>query len=243
MKKKTGDDHPVVETKKLAKHYGSSHALDGLDIKVPKNSIYGLVGPNGAGKTTTLGILSTLVMPTSGSAKVAGHDVTKEPLRVKEKIGLLPQGAALYPKRTAVDVISFYSKLAGVDDPSENAHSLLDRVGLKKHKDKEIREMSNGMVKLTGIAQALIGGPLIIMLDEATAGLDPRAAYNIRKLVRDLKKESTVIFSSHNLYEVQDLCDHVGIIHKGKLVVEGKTKDITKKKKSLEKVFMEKIKA
>lgn len=233
----------VVKTENLVKQYGRNKALNGLSINVPENSIYGLVGPNGAGKTTTLGILSTLIYPTSGRAFVMGNDVVKAPEKVRDILGTLPQNANFYPNRTAVDILAFYSRLAGFGGSSaeDNANRLLDKVGMKENKGKRIREMSHGMMKLTGIAQALIGSPKIIMLDEATSGLDPRVAYNIRNLVRELKKNATIIFSSHNLYEIQDLCDYVGIIHRGKLVVEGSTKSIIKRGKSLEKVFMSRI--
>lgn len=231
----------IIRTEKLVKYYGKSRALDDLSINVPEKSIYGLVGPNGAGKTTTLGILSAFIRPTSGTAIVDGINVKNDPEDVKKVIGILPQGAEFCHNRTALDLVTFYSKLAGIKDPEKNADSLLDKVGMAEHKNKRISEMSNGMVKLTGIAQALIGNPKIIMLDEATAGLDPAVSYNIRNIVRSLKKEATIIFSSHNLYEVQDLCDYVGIIHEGKLVLEGRTKDIVRRKKSLEKVFMSSI--
>lgn len=232
----------VVKTENLVKRYGKIAALSGLSINVPEKSIYGLVGPNGAGKTTTLGILSTLVYPTSGRASIFGHDVVKEAEKLRGIVGILPQNAALYSGRTAVDIMTFYSMLSGLSkkDAAANANRLLDNVGLEEHKHKKIREMSNGMVKLVGIAQALIGNPKLIMLDEATAGLDPRVAYNIRKIVKGLKKHATIIFSSHNLYEVEELCDYVGIINQGRVILEGKTHLIIRKKKSLEKVFMEK---
>lgn len=233
----------VVKTEKLVKYYGKTRALHGLSINVPEKSIYGLVGPNGAGKTTTLGILSTFIHPNSGKAKIYGNDIIKNPEKVRGLVGILPQRADFYAHRTAIDVIAFYSRLAGFkgNDAFRNANKLLDKVGMKEHKHKRIIEMSHGMVKLTGIAQALIGSPKVIMLDEATAGLDPRVAYNIRKIVKELKKNATIIFSSHNLYEVEELCDHVGMIHNGKLVLEGKTKTVIKKKKTLEKVFMHHI--
>lgn len=233
----------AVKTENLVKYYGKNKALDGLNINVPENSIYGLVGPNGAGKTTTLGILSTFVKPASGSAEIFGHDIITNPDKARGLIGILPQRANLYDNRTAIDIIVLYSKLAGFGgkEAVQYANDLLDRVGLRDHKNKKIKEMSHGMVKLVGIAQALIGDPKVIMLDEATAGLDPKVAYNIRKIVKELKKNSTVIFSSHNLYEIEDLCDYVGIIHHGKIIMEGKTKSIVKRGKSLENVFMEKM--
>lgn len=233
----------IVKTEKLVKHYGKNKALNGLSINVPEKSVYGLVGPNGAGKTTTLGILSTFICPNSGNARIFGHDIVESPNKVRGLIGILPQRANFYANRTALDILAFYSKLAGFEgiNAFENANRLLDRVGMKEHKNKRIKEMSHGMVKLAGIAQALIGNPKVIMLDEATAGLDPKVAFNIRKIVRELKKNTTIIFSSHNLYEVQDLCDYVGIIHNGRLLVEGKTTSIVKRGKSLEKVFMEHI--
>ena len=237
----TKEKNIIIKTDNLIKEYGKSRALNGLNMNVPENSIYGLVGPNGAGKTTTLGILATFIHPTSGTAEINGHDVVKEPEKVKNDIGILPQDALLYQYRTAVDIITFYANLSNVKDAIAEANSILDRVGMGEHKHKKIKEMSHGMIKLVGIAQALVGKPKIILLDEATAGLDPRVAFNIRNLVRELKKEATVIFSSHNLYEIEDLCDHVGIVHNGKIILEGKTKDIIKRRRSLENVFMERI--
>lgn len=231
----------VLRTDNLVKKYGKIAALDSLNMNVPEKSIYGLVGPNGAGKTTTLGILATLVHPNSGDAFIYDISVRKDPEKVKRLIGILPQNANPYPNRTAIDIMIFYSKLAGMEDAEKYAHALLDKVGLKQNKYKRTSEMSHGMVKLFEIAQALIGNPKVVMLDEPTSGLDPSVTYNIRKLVKSLKKDTTIIFSSHNLYEVQDLCDYIGIITHGKIIAEGKTKAITRNK-SLEKVFMEKVK-
>ncbi|PIN85975.1 multidrug ABC transporter ATP-binding protein [Candidatus Woesearchaeota archaeon CG10_big_fil_rev_8_21_14_0_10_44_13] len=242
-KGKDKEGNIVVKTEGLVKFYGKNKALNGLSMNVPERAIYGLVGPNGAGKTTTLGILSTFIRPNSGSVEIYGNDIIKEPEKIRGLIGILPQRAEFYANRTALDIMTFYSKLAGLNgkEAFENADRLLDKVGMTEHKDKKMKEMSHGMFKLMGIAQTLIGNPKIIMLDEATSGLDPKVAYNIRKLVRELKKDTTIIFSSHNLYEVEDLCDYVGIIHNGKIIAEGRTKSIVKKGKSLEKVFMEKM--
>jgi len=231
----------ALRTENLVKNYGKIVALDGLNMNVPEKSIYGLVGPNGAGKTTTMGILSTLIHPTGGDAFICGTSVRKYPEKTKRMIGILPQNANPYANRTAVDIMIFYSKLAGIENPEKYSHALLDKVGLKQNKYKKTSEMSHGMVKLFEIAQALIGNPKIVMLDEPTSGLDPSVSYNIRKLVKSLKKDTTIIFSSHNLYEVQDICDYIGIIAHGKIIAEGKTKAITRNK-SLEKVFMDKVK-
>lgn len=233
----------VVKTENLFKNYGKTKALNGLSMNVPERSIYGLVGPNGAGKTTTLGILSMCIYPNSGAAKIYGNDVVKEPEKIRGLIGILPQRANFYANRTAMDIMAFYSRLAGFEGSAayDNANKLLDKVGMKEHKNKKMKEMSHGMFKMVGIAQALIGNPKIVMLDEATSGLDPKAAYNIRKIVRELKKNTTIIFSSHNLYEIEDLCDYVGIIHQGKIIEEGKTSSIVRKGKTLEKVFMERM--
>jgi ABC-type multidrug transport system ATPase subunit len=211
----------IIETFDLSKDYGSLQAVKKINIHVNKNSIYGLLGPNGAGKTTTLGMLTTLVRPTSGDARICGYSVVTEPEKVRSKIGLLAQGANFDPDRTGLDNVTYYAKLHGMTfEAKREANRLMDLVGMSEKKNTKVKHYSHGMVKLTGIAQALISNPEVIFLDEAISGLDPKVIIKIRELIKNLKKEATVVFSSHNLDEVEKICDHVGIIHTGELIVE-----------------------
>ncbi len=219
-------------------------AVDNLQLNVPENAMYGLLGPNGAGKTTTIGMLTTLIPPTSGDASVYGFSVVKQPHKVREVTGLMPQDADIPQNRTSLDIVTYYGRLKGMakDKAHIEASNLLEDVGIGSRKNDKIKSLSHGMVKLTQIAQALIGKPKVIILDEPTAGLDPKVVYEIRKIIKSLTKNATVIFSSHNLDEVQRICNYVGILDKGKLVEEGKTSKLLSKGKTLEKLFIEKVK-
>ena len=225
----------ILETKNLIKRYGHVLAVDRINLHVHENSVYGLLGPNGAGKTTILGICTTLIKPTSGDVIINGFSINKDPGRVRESIGLLPQESEFYPNRTPQDHLEYYAKLSGVD--KDNANQMINLIGLEKKSDYKVRELSHGMIKLLGIAQALIGNPKVVFLDEPIAGLDPKVAYKIKDVIKRYSKKTTIILSSHYLEAVEKLCSHVGILKEGKLIKEGKLKDI-KKGRSLESVFL-----
>jgi ABC-2 type transport system ATP-binding protein len=224
----------AIETKNLVKKYGKLLAVNGLDMNVPLNSIYGFLGRNGAGKTTTLNIISALIRPSSGDVFVLGESVLRNPGKAKQNIGILPQNANFYHNRTAFDHMVFYAKLAGVENPKKEAKELLHKVGLDEKAHVKVGKFSHGMYKLLGLAQAFIGKPKIVLLDEPTSGLDPKIMYQVRKFILSYKGKTTIVLSSHYLDDVSRLCTHIGIIKDGRMVHEAKTK----KSQDLEKIFL-----
>lgn len=218
----------IIETKDLMKSYGSKKALRGVNIKVPEGKIYGLLGPNGAGKTTMIGVLSGLIKRYSGKFSVAG---TFNLDSISSMVGLAPQDADFYHNMSPMQHMMFFSRLQGTSKSliSEESVRLLKLVGLQNEMNTKSAALSHGMRRRLGLAQALIGNPKILILDEPTSGLDPSIAKSIRSLILELKKNNTtILFSSHNLYEVEEICDWIGILDRGKLVREGSMNKLRK---------------
>ncbi|MGP8330367.1 MAG: ABC transporter ATP-binding protein [Methanosarcinaceae archaeon] len=212
----------MLETKNLTKNFGKFVAVDNLNIHVQKGDIYGFLGPNGAGKTTTIGMLSGLIRPTNGTATINDLELS-DINNIKKNIGVFPQESNFYPDRSAKDHMVLYGSLKGLNKIQALSESvrLLELVGLNESEDVKVGNFSHGMKKRLGIAQALIGNPDLLILDEITNGLDPLWAKQVRDLITELQKDGiTIIFSSHNLFEIQQICNRVGIIHKGQLVAE-----------------------
>ena len=227
----------IVETKNLTKGFGSLVAVDNLNLKLKEKMIYGLVGPNGAGKTTTFAMLAGLINPTYGEIKIFGLDLKKDFYKIKSKIGILIQEAGFYKERTALDNLVYYAKLKNIKNPRKEAIDVLKKVGLEGVIGVKVKNYSHGMERLLSIAQALLGNPDFIILDEPTSGLDPQNIYRVKKLIKSFKNK-TLLISSHNLEEIEKLCTHVGIMNKGKIILEKKIS----KKGSLEKLFIKLIK-
>lgn len=226
----------VIETDGLTKIYRSEGrevlALDHLNLKVKRNSVFGLLGPNGAGKTTLIMTLIGLTLPTSGSAKVLGLDVVKESLKVRRKVGVLPEGAAFYDHLTAEQNLNYIAALN--DIPKEARRGRIEEalrvVGLLDVKDRKVGGFSRGMKQRLGIAQALLKDPELLIFDEPTAGLDPEAARAFKDLALKFRDGGkTVMISTHLLFEVGPLCDHVAIINRGRIVVQGNVKELVEK--------------
>ena len=212
----------MLETKNLTKNFGKFVAVDNLNIHVQKGDIYGFLGPNGAGKTTTIGMLSGLIRPTKGTAIVNDLELS-DINNIKKHIGVYPQESNFYPDRSAKDHMILYGSLKGLNKMQALSESvrLLQLVGLNESEDVKVGNFSHGMKKRLGIAQALVGNPDLLILDEITNGLDPLWAKQVRDLITELNKDGiTIVFSSHNLFEIQQICNRVGIIHKGQLVAE-----------------------
>lgn len=212
----------MLETKNITKNFGKFVAVDNLNIHVQKGDIYGFLGPNGAGKTTTIGMLSGLIRPTKGTAAINDLELS-DINNIKKNIGVYPQESNFYPDRSAKDHMILYGSLKGLNKMQALSESvrLLQLVGLNESEDVKVGNFSHGMKKRLGIAQALIGNPDILILDEITNGLDPLWAKQVRDLITELNKDGiTIVFSSHNLFEIQQICNRVGIIHKGQLVAE-----------------------
>ena len=219
-----------IEARNLRKEYDTFTAVDSLDFDIKKGEIFGIVGPNGAGKTTTLKMLSGLIVPTRGSITIQGMDIKKDARRVKQKLGFLPEESPLYEGMTANDYLVFFSQIYGVNKEiaSIRIKALLGELRLDVP-DKKIGEMSKGMQRKVAIARALINDPEYLVLDEMTSGLDPTTSKYLADFVAGLKKRGkTIVFSAHNLYQVESLCDRVLIMNRGKEIACGTMAEIKK---------------
>lgn len=210
----------MIEVQNLTKKYGSHTALDNISFNVDKGMIYGFLGPNGAGKSTTMNIMTGYIAATSGTVRINGFDILKEPEKAKKHIGYLPELPPVYQDMTVREYLKFVSEIKQVKK-SERAgqiNEVMEQTGIADVQGRLIRNLSKGYRQRVGLAQALIGQPEVIILDEPTVGLDPKQIIEIRELIKSLGKKHTVILSSHILSEVSAVCDHIMIISKGKLV-------------------------
>jgi len=207
----------IVEIKGLTKDYEGVRAVDNLSLEIEKGEIFALLGPNGAGKTTTIKSMLGLIFPTAGEIKINGFDVLKEGKKAKENIGYLPERVAFYDNLTAIQTMEFYAELRGAG--RKECIELLMDVGLDGEMDKKVGNYSKGMMQRLGLAQAMIGNPSLLILDEPTGGLDPRGSWQIRQKIKELNENGTTIFlSSHILSEVQEVSSRVAILNHGKLI-------------------------
>ncbi len=218
----------MIEAKGLTMHYGPVVALDDVSFEVRQGEIVGLLGPNGAGKSTTMKILTTYLYPTKGTAVVAGVDVLKDPVQVRKKFGYLPEVLPLYMDMEVSAYLSFVGKARGLSGNhlKQRTEMVLDSCGLRPMYRKVIRELSKGYRQRTGLAQALIHDPEVIILDEPTSGLDPHQILEIRHLIERLAKEKTVILSTHILQEIEATADRIVIISQGKIAGDGTTEEL-----------------
>ncbi len=230
----------MIEVSHLTKKYGGHLAVDDVSFTVEDGQIYGLLGPNGAGKSTIMNILTGYLSATSGQVTVAGHPLPEEADEAKACVGYLPEQPPLYPEMTVGEYLNFVAELKKVPRAQRKEQVLraARRTGLEKVLPRLIRSLSKGYKQRVGIAQALLGSPKIIILDEPTVGLDPAQVIEMRKLVRELGKAHTVILSSHILSEVQAVCQQVLILSKGKLAASGTLQELTADGRSLEEVFL-----
>jgi ABC-2 type transport system ATP-binding protein len=200
----------VVETSNLVKRYGDTTALDGIDLGVGQGLVYGLIGPNGAGKTTLLGILSGLRSPTAGSVNVTS-----------DNFAVLPDSPAFDPWLTAYEVVDLARNVAPTNVPKEAVEDVLDQAGLEAAAHRKVSGFSRGMLQRLGIAATVVGGPDLLLLDEPAAALDPAGRREVLDLVTGMRGRATVMFSSHILDDVQEVCDEIGILRRGQLVYDG----------------------
>lgn len=220
----------MIEVKHLTKRYGSICAVSDLSFTIEKGRIYGFLGPNGAGKSTTMNILTGCLSATSGEVRIDGHDIFEDAQEAKKRIGYLPELPPLYPDRTPREYLNFVAECKRVPKHQrpEQIRRVMEMTGITEVADRIIRNLSKGYRQRVGIAQALLGDPEIIILDEPTVGLDPRQITEIRELIQNLGRDHTVILSSHILSEVQAVCQTVLIISKGRLVACDETADLEK---------------
>jgi ABC-2 type transport system ATP-binding protein len=231
----------VIEVSHLTKQYGNHLAVDDVSFTVADGQICGLLGPNGAGKSTIMNILTGYLSATSGQVTVAGHPLPEEADAAKACVGYLPEQPPLYPEMTVQEYLTFAAELKGVKkaERKEQVCRAARRTGLETVLPRLIRSLSKGYKQRMGIAQALLGSPRLIILDEPTVGLDPAQVIEIRKLIRELGRAHTVILSSHILSEVQAVCQQILILSKGHLAAAGSLEELTADGKSLEEVFLE----
>jgi ABC-2 type transport system ATP-binding protein len=231
----------VIEVSHLTKQYGNHLAVDDVSFAVADGQICGLLGPNGAGKSTIMNILTGYLSATSGQVTVAGHPLPEEADAAKVCVGYLPEQPPLYPEMTVQEYLTFAAELKGVKkaERKEQVCRAARRTGLETVLPRLIRSLSKGYKQRVGIAQALLGSPRLIILDEPTVGLDPAQVIEIRKLIRELGRAHTVILSSHILSEVQAVCQQILILSKGHLAAAGSLEELTADGKSLEEVFLE----
>ena len=211
----------MIEVKNLVKDYGKHHAVKDISFSVPDGQIVGLLGPNGAGKSTTMNIMTGYISATSGEVKIGGYDILEQPIQAKKLIGYLPEIPPLYEDMTVAEYLNFICDLKGIRKKTEKESSInevTEAVKISDIKGRLIKNLSKGYKQRVGLAQALIGNPPLLILDEPTVGLDPLQIIEIRDLIKKLGETHTVIFSSHILSEVQTICDEILIINKGKLV-------------------------
>ncbi|MEZ4265698.1 MAG: ABC transporter ATP-binding protein [Myxococcota bacterium] len=211
---------PIVELRGVTKRFGSLQALAGVDLELHAGRILGLVGPNGAGKTTLFSVLCGFLRADSGTVRVAGNLVDTAHPPARGVVGLLPQDAAFRAHMPVGRQLTHYAELAGMDRAAAeaDARAALERVGLAGSWKSRPRSLSHGMGKRVAIAQAILGDPRLVILDEPTAGLDPHAARELKAVLRVLREGRTIIVSSHNLSEIEDLCHEVAILHRGAIV-------------------------
>jgi len=220
----------MIETEQLTKKYGDLVAIQNLSFKVEEGRIWGLLGPNAAGKTTTMRILTGYLPATSGRASVAGFDVFEQADSVKQSIGYLPENVPLYPEMTVESYLGFVAEIKKI--PASRKKAAVDRAvqiaGLQSVRKRLIKNISRGYRQRTGIAQALIHNPKVVILDEPTIGLDPAQIKEIRDLIKSLRGEHTIMLSTHILAEVKEVCDGVVIINEGKLMASGSLEDLAR---------------
>jgi len=230
----------MIEISNLVKRYGDKRAVNGISFTVNDDEILGFLGPNGAGKTTTMNIITGYISSTSGTVKVNGHDILEEPELAKKEIGYLPENPPLYYDMTVREYLNYICDLKGV--AKERRKNQLDRiVSMVKINDvynRLIGNLSKGYKQRVGIAQALVGNPSILILDEPTVGLDPNQIIEIRKLIKSLSKSHSIIISSHILSEIQEIADRVVIINKGKVAAIDTINDLSKRLSGQTKLLM-----
>ncbi|HPD18361.1 MAG: ABC transporter ATP-binding protein [Candidatus Goldbacteria bacterium] len=231
----------MIELKNVTKRFGNRIAVDSISFEVQKGEIVGFLGPNGAGKTTTMRIITGFFPPSEGEVKVAGIDVLEEPIKVKEKIGYMPENVPLYKELDVLSYLRFIAEVKGV--PKGRIDSCvvkaMEEAGITDVKNRIIGKLSKGFRQRVGLAQAIINDPEVLILDEPTVGLDPKQIIEIRNLIKAMKGERTIILSTHILPEVSMTCDKVIVINEGKIVAQGDVKTLIEKSGSASRMYVE----
>ena len=219
----------LLEARQLVKKYGDFTAVNGISFEIMEGEIFSLLGPNGAGKTTTISMLSTLYVPTRGEATIGGHSITKEPMAVRNLIGVVPQDLALYEELTARENLSFWGQMYGLSGKTLNTRidEVLEQIGLTDKAKQRVRTYSGGMKRRVNIGVGLLHRPKLLFMDEPTVGIDPQSRRAILDSVKDLNKRGmTVLYTTHYMEEAAELSDRVGIMDHGELIAEGPPREI-----------------
>ena len=220
----------MIEVRHLSKRYGTHLAVDDLSFSIDRGVVYGFLGPNGAGKSTTMNIMTGCLGATEGEVLIDGHNVAEEPMEAKKHIGYLPELPPLYGDMTPEEYLHFVARAKGLrrEESARQIETVMEKTRIADVRKRLIRNLSKGYRQRVGIAQALLGNPEVIILDEPTVGLDPAQIIEIRELIRELGKEHTLVLSSHILSEVQAVCDSILILSKGRLVACDTAENLTK---------------
>ena len=220
----------MIEIQNLTKQYGQIKAVNNLNFTVEKGEILGFLGPNGAGKTTTMNIITGYIPSTEGTVRVCGYDILESPKEVKKRIGYLPEQPPVYMDMTVIDYLNFVADLKKVDKKQKRSQisDIMELVKIGDHRNRLIKNLSKGYKQRVGLAQSLVGSPDVLILDEPTVGLDPKQIIEIRKLIKALGKEHTIILSSHILPEVSAVCERIVIINKGEIAAIDTPENLSK---------------
>ena len=219
----------MIVTQDLAKKFDEFWAVDGVNLHVAAGQLLALLGPNGAGKTTTVRMLTSVLRPTRGQARIAGYDVVEQPAKVRASVGVLTEQAGLYGRMPAGEYLDFFGQIYGMDarQRRSRASQLLEEFGLNDYQARRIAEYSKGMRQKLALARALIHDPPVLLLDEPTSAMDPESAHLVRTSIRDLRSASrSIIICTHNLAEAEELADQIAIIRKGKIIASGSPNDL-----------------
>ena len=231
----------MITVKELTKRYARNTAVDHISFEIQKGQIVGFLGPNGAGKTTTMRMLTCFLPPTAGTATVAGFDVLEEPMEVKRRIGYLPETPPVYPEMRTGEYLEFVGRLKGLSKPelAKRVDYVCERCSVADVRDKLISKLSKGYRQRVGLAQAIIHNPDVLILDEPTAGLDPKQINETRDLIKSLAGDHTIILSTHILPEVEQTCEQVIIIAKGKVIATDSVSNLQNRARGVESVLLE----
>src|ERR1700688_2028271 len=231
----------MIKVEGLTKRYPRTVAVDNISFEVEKGQIVGFLGPNGAGKTTTMRVLTCFLPPSSGTANVAGFDVLEQPMEVKKRIGYLPETPPLYPEMEVTEYLEFVGKLKGMSGPdlTRRIGEVCERCAVADVRNKLISKLSKGYRQRVGLAQAIIHNPDVLILDEPTAGLDPKQINETRELIKSLAGDHTIILSTHILPEVEQTCEQVIIINRGKVVATDSVSNLQNRARGAESLLVE----
>ena len=229
----------ALSVKNITKIYNGQKAIDNISFNINKGEIVGFVGPNGAGKTTTMKIISCFIPSTSGQVSVCDINVNSAPLKVKEKVGYLPENNPLYSEMYVKEFLLFIAAIHKIKNKKERVQEMIKLVGLEKEQHKKIEMLSKGYKQRIGLAQAMMHNPEVLILDEPTSGLDPNQLEDIRRLIKSFGKEKTVLLSTHIMQEVEAICDRVIIIKEGKIVADESVEGIQEKNQKIQLIQVE----